>query len=106
MKEMTVPKEQRKKYDPTFKREAVELWLKSGKPARQVAQELGVPEPMLYRWKQIYSPARDASQLELQDQIKKLQRENELLREQRDILKKTLGIISEPPPNATNGSKP
>jgi transposase len=106
MKETTVPKEQRKKYDPTFKREAVALWLKSGKAARQVAQELGVPEPMLYRWKQIYRPDRDASQLELQDQIKKLQRENELLREQRDILKKTLGIISEPPPNAINGSKP
>lgn len=106
MKETTVPKEQRRKYDSTFKREAVALWLKSGKAARQVAEELGVPEAMLYRWKQIYSPTGDASQAELQDQIKKLQRENELLREQRDILKKTLGIISEPPPNATNGSKP
>jgi transposase len=96
MKETTIPKEQRKKYDSTFKREAVALWLKSGKAAKQVAEELGIPEAMLYRWKQIYSPARDA----------KLQRENELLREQRDILKKTLGIISEPPPNATNGYKP
>lgn len=106
MKETTVPKEQRRKYDSTFKREAVGLWLKSGKAAKQVAEELGVPEAMLYRWKQIYWPTGDASQAELQDQIKKLQRENELLREQRDILKKTLGIISEPPPNATNGSKP
>ena len=106
MKEPTVPKTMRKKYDETFKREAVALWLKSGKAAWQVAEELGVPEPMLYRWKQIYSPKSDASQQELQDQIKKLQRENELLREQRDILKKTLGIISELPPNATNGSKP
>lgn len=106
MKETTVPKEQRRKYDSTFKREAVALWLKSGKAARQVAEELGVPEAMLYHWKQIYSPTGDASQAELLDQIKKLQRENELLREQRDILKKTLGIISEPPPNATNGSKP
>ena len=105
MKETTVPKEQRRKYDATFKREAVALWLKSGKAARQIAEELGVPEAMLYRWKQIYSPTGDPSQAELQEQVKKLQRENELLREQRDILKKTLGIISEPPPNATNGSK-
>ena len=105
MKETSVPKEQRRKYDSTFKREAVALWLKSGKAARQVAEELGIAEAMLYHWKQIYSPTGDASQAELQDQIKKLQRENELLREQRDILKKTLGIISEPPPNATNGSK-
>jgi hypothetical protein len=28
------------------------------------------------------------------------------VREQRDILKKTLGIFTEPPKNATNGSKP
>jgi hypothetical protein len=31
-------------------------------------------------------------------------RENRHLREQRDILKKTLGILSEPSTNATNGS--
>ena len=32
-----------------------------------------------------------------------LRRENDYLRQQRDILKKTLGILSEPPSNAFNG---
>jgi len=105
MKETTVSRMTRRKFDPTFKREAVAHWLRSGKPAWQIAQELGVVEAMLYKWKQQYAPAGEAKELELQDQIKKLQRENELLREQRDILKKTLGIISEPLANGTNGSK-
>ena len=64
----------RKKYDATFKREAVTHWLKSGKPAWQIAQELGVVEAMLYKWKQQYAPPGEANELELQDQIKKLQR--------------------------------
>ena len=106
MKETTVPRITRKKYDATFKREAVAHWLKSAKPAWQIAQELGVVEAMLYKWKQQYAPPGNPSELELQHQIKELQRENELLREQRDILKKTLGIISEPPSSATGESKP
>jgi hypothetical protein len=42
--------------------------------------------------------------VDLQGQLDAALRENRRLREQRDILKKTLGILSEPPLNATNGS--
>jgi len=45
---------------------------------------------------------RSAEQLELENTG--LRRENQYLREQRDILKKTLGILSETPTSGLNGS--
>jgi hypothetical protein len=44
---------------------------------------------------------RTAEQLEAENLG--LRRENDYLRQQRDILKKTLGILSEPPPSGMNG---
>ena len=44
---------------------------------------------------------RRAQQLEAK--ITSLQRENDYLRQQRDILKKTLGILSEAPTNGISG---
>ena len=78
-----------KKFDETFKREAVANWLSSGKSARVIGEELGI------------SPGRSA---DLQSQLEAALRENRHLREQRAILKKTLGILSEPSSTATNGS--
>jgi hypothetical protein len=47
------------------------------------------------------SASRRAEQLEADNAS--LRRDNEYLRQQRDILKKTLGILSEPPTSALNG---
>ena len=103
MKEEAVPiKKRRRKYDPTFKREAVALWQKSGKSAEEIAAQLGIREGQLYEWKA--SNAVSGAQSDLQAENAALRRENELLRQQRDILKKTLGIISEPPRSGTSGS--
>jgi hypothetical protein len=44
---------------------------------------------------------RTAEQLEIENAD--LRRQNNYLRQQRDILKKTLGILSEPPSNDFNG---
>ena len=103
MKEEAVPsKKRRRKYDRTFKTEAVALWQKSGKTAEEIAAQLGIREGQLYDWKA--RPAVLSPQSDLQAENATLRRENELLRQQRDILKKTLGIISEPPKSASNGS--
>ena len=40
---------------------------------------------------------------QLEAKITSLQRENDYLRQQRDILKKTLGILSEAPTNGISG---
>ena len=108
------PVKTRRKFDETFKREAVQNWLSSGKSAGVVAQELGLHADRLYAWKKRFAPAsaggradagaKPGSIADLQSQLDAALRENRHLREQRDILKKTLGILSEPSPNAMNGS--
>jgi transposase len=96
----------RRKYDRTFKKEAVALWLNSGKSARQTASELGITQNRLYSWHSEFGPSTPATEAELEAQLQALRRENAELRQQRDILKKTLGILSEPPSNGISGSTP
>jgi transposase-like protein len=103
----------RRKFDETFKRETLNNWLASGKSAEVVGQELGLTSSRLYAWRKRFAPgtaggeaapgAKPMSYAELQAQLEESRREIRHLREQRDILKKTLGILSEPPRNATNG---
>ena len=98
----------------TFKREAVNNWLTSGKSASVVAVELGILPNRLYAWRQRFAPAaaggkaaagaKPGSAAELQAQLEVARREIRHLTEQRDILKKTLGILSEPSQTAMNGS--
>jgi transposase-like protein len=106
----------RRKFDSTFKREAVHNWLSSGKSAEVIGQELGILPARLYAWRKRFAPAdagggaaagaKPGSCADLQGKLEAAQREIRHLREQRDILKKTLGILSEPPINATHGLKP
>jgi|SRR6185503_5503884 len=102
---MTEPiKDRRRRYDERFKREAVRHWLESGKSAEAVGQELGLDASRLYDWRQSFGPVTDTTDLRVE--VEALRRELARVTEQRDILKKTLGIISEPPANDTKGSKP
>ena len=103
----------RRKFDETFKREALHNWLSSGKSAEVIAQELGLSPDRLYAWKRRFAPAdagraaagaKPGSYADLQGQLDDALRENRHLREQRDILKKTLGIRSEPSPSGLKGS--
>jgi transposase len=103
-----------KKFDETFKREAVANWLSSGKSARVIGEELGLSPDRLYTWRKPFGPTdaggratagpKPGRSADLQSQLEAALRENRHLREQRDILKKTLGILSEPSSTATNGS--
>ncbi len=94
-----------KRYDEEFKQQAVELLLKSGRPLKTLAEELGVTPWSLRTWKKQYlanrtptgraRTARTLQDLERQNQT--LRREVDQLRQQRDILKKAVGILSEEP---------
>ena|SRR5271170_5616659 len=111
MKQTSV--QERRKFDETFKREAVLNWLHSGKSAAVVGEELGLTANLLYAWRGLVAEAapgraataKPGSVADLQGQLDASQRENRHLREQCQILKKTLGILSEPPTSAFNGSK-
>ncbi len=100
------PIKPRRKFDPSFKRDAVSLWLGSGKSAREIGEELGITERHLHSWHKQHAPATPTQRSQREAELVVLRRENALLRQQRDILKKTLGILSEPPNSATNGSTP
>ena len=49
---------ERRTFDETFKREAVQNWLNSGKSAEVVGEELGINANLLYAWRKLV-PAGD-----------------------------------------------
>ena len=98
----------KKRYDETFKRSAVQHWRDSGRSVAQVARELGVSLSTLHQWKKSCDPEGSAAVVrtvaELEAENRQLRRELARVAQQRDILKKTLGILSEPSANGANGS--
>ena len=94
-----------KRYDEAFKRQTVEHWIKTGKPGTQIAREIGVSYPSLKDWKRRYYGHAVPERQDLAGEIRALKAELSRVSEQRDILKKTLGIFSQPPESATNASR-
>ena len=95
----TVPS---KRYNEEFKRSVIEHWKTSGKSAAAVAREFGVNVWNLRDWRQRYDLKFKAAEEPVSEDPREMRREIQLLRKelaramhQREILKKTLGIISE-----------
>ena len=92
----------RRTYTAEFKREAVRLLETSGKSASQIERDLGIGKGNLWRWeKKLTRDGKHAfpghgRQPPEQEQIRQLKRENEILRQQRDILKKAVAIFTHP----------
>ncbi|UCF39667.1 MAG: transposase [Gemmatimonadota bacterium] len=89
----------RRRYEEQYKREAVRFLEETGQPLAAVAKELGVAEGTLWRWRKRYgrgtqevlSPSEAA-------ELRRLRRENELLRQERDFLKKATAYFAHPSP--------
>ena len=104
--QLTKPTRTKARYTQEYKQEALELWRASGRSAAKVAAELGIRPPLLYRWAHLErepntsktesKPGRSVEELEAE--IRRLRAENAKLLEQREVLKKSLGILSEVPP--------
>jgi len=104
--QLSKPARSKARYTDQYKQEALELWRASGRSAAKVAAELGIRPPLLYRWahaervpkapKTERTPKRSLEELEAE--IRRLRAENAKLLEQREVLKKSLGILSEVPP--------
>jgi transposase len=94
-----------KRYDDAFKHAAVENWIKSGQRGTQIAAELGVSYPSLKDWKRRYVGDVTPVRADLAAENRALRAELIRVREQRDILKKTLGILSEPSKTGISTSK-
>jgi transposase len=93
---------ERRKYTEEFKREAVRLMESSGKPIAELARDLGINDNNLYRWRGVYGSQAQASANgsggEMEAELKRLRREVEVLRAERDILKKAMSIVSRSQP--------
>ena len=90
----------RRVYDQEFKKEAVRLFLKNERSASEIAKDLGISDWALYRWTHEYQkdpenafPGKGHLKPE-DEEMRRLQRENAILKEERDILKKALAIFS------------
>jgi transposase len=89
----------RKQYSSEFKREAVRLVTEGGLSIAQVARDLGLNDNMVSRWKkeaeqngQRAFPGQGHPQ---DEELSRLRRENEVLRQEREILKKAISIFSQ-----------
>ena len=87
-------------YDKEFKLNAIKLYLESGRSYRQIGDELGVPEATLAGWVSDYKkdnancfPGKGYQKPE-DEELSRLRKELTIAREERDILKKALGIFS------------
>src|SRR5438132_11073672 len=111
--QLSKPSRSKARYTEEYKKEALEHWKSSGRSAAKVAAELGIRAPLLYRWaKQFRLAVQEGRQPELkidvsvmEAEIRRLTEENAKLLEQREVLKKSLGILSEVPPRGMPESK-
>ena len=94
--------ESRKSYSREFKLETLELLKTSGKSKSRIEADLGLGKGTLSRWQrqlatdgQYAFPGHGRLTPE-QDRLRELERENAVLRQERDILKKAVSIFSRP----------
>lgn len=92
----------KQRYTAEFKQEAVKLILIDGTSVKDVSKQLGVPEGVLYSWRQKHLDELEANAPEGAQSPKALAKENEQLRKElakarrmNEILKKTVGYFSE-----------
>ena len=94
-----MPKDQ-KVFTKEFKLEAVQLVQKSGKSQAQIARDLGIADSTLHHWCKEFAKAGaqafpgSGNPPASEEELRRLRRENDLLRQERDILKKALAIFS------------
>jgi transposase len=93
-------KKVQKTYTAEFKREAVRLAQTSGKSIAQVARDLGISDTSIHQWRKELAAHGDEAfpgsghQTAQEEEIRRLKRELEVTRQERDILKKALIVFS------------
>ena len=88
-------KKTRKKYDEDFKKNAVKLSYASPKSVMEIAEDLGVPSNLLYRWRQRYTADGDKTRYAtLEEELRDTQRELAEVKMERDMLKKAAAYFA------------
>jgi transposase len=90
---------QQRRFTKEFEEEAVRLVRTSGRTQRAVAEDLGIGLSTLVRWigrsrdRQSDDPG-GSDQADVTAELKRLRRENEILRQERDILKRAAAFFA------------
>ena len=96
----TKAKKKRKKHPEEFKREAVRLLEGRGeRTVADVAASLGVAENLLHAWKRKFGSAAEEVRRERggetpEEELKRLRREISQVKQERDILKKSIAFFA------------
>jgi len=83
-------------YTKEFKQQAVQLFESSGKSKTQIARDLGISDSALSKWCKEFGERGEEAfpgkghQTAVEEENRRLRREIEILRQERDILKKLL----------------
>ncbi len=97
-----MPEQLRKKYSKQFKIDAIQMYENGEKSMAQVERELGITKGLLAKWREELLQAKDQADAfpgngnlpDSEGRLRQLERENAQLRQEKEILKKVLGIYS------------
>jgi transposase len=84
-------------YSKEFKREAVQLLRTSDRTVPQLAKELGVSQGSLRNWanqRDVDEGKTEGLNSDERDELRRLRRENKVLAEEREILKKAAAFFA------------
>jgi transposase len=92
----------RKRYSKQFKLDTIQMYENGEKSMALVERELGITEGLLAKWRDDLQRVKDPASVfpgngnlpEQEARIRQLERENAQLRQEKEILKKVLGIYS------------
>jgi transposase len=92
-------RKKRRRFTPEQKAQAVRILKESGKSIREVAQDLDVPQSSLSRWAQqaqvdVEQDSNGTLTTDERAELAKLRRENRVLRQERDFLKKAAAFFA------------
>ena len=92
----------RKKYSKEFKLEAIRMYENGERTYEEIEQELGITAGLLWKWKESLKNQLKEEEAfpgngrltDTEARIRQLERENAMLREDKEILKKVLTMYS------------
>ena len=89
------------KYSKEFKLEALRIMDEQERPIAEIARDLGIKREILYRWRDDHRKNGNSAfkgsgrpLLDQSDELVRLRKENAMLKEERDILKKAAAYFA------------
>ncbi len=87
-----------KKYTEEFKREVLALVAEGSRSVAQLERDLDITSGLIYKWQQRYRVENERLQPSAeraeQAELRRLRRELEIVKQERDILKKAIRVFS------------